>query len=97
MSKSLKQDVCGLDAPGVFVTEVESSRVEQHLPPEVQYACLYWAEHLQKSGAELHDNDQVHQFLQDHFLHWLEALGWIGKISEGIHAITSLEFITAVS
>jgi hypothetical protein len=29
MSTSLKQDICGLDAPGVLVAEVESRRVEQ--------------------------------------------------------------------
>lgn len=97
MSTSLKQDIYGLDAPSMLVTNVESSRVERNLPPTVQYACLYWIPHLQKSGSQLHDNDQVHQFLQEHLLHWLEALGWMQKVSEGIHAIASLESITAVS
>jgi hypothetical protein len=96
ISSSLKQDICGLDAPGVLVTDVESSRVEHSLPPEVQYACLYWIQHLQKSGTQLQDNDQVHQFLQEHLLHWVEALGWMGKVSEGIHAIAALESITIV-
>jgi hypothetical protein len=97
MSTSLMQDICGLNTPGVLVTDVESSRVKRSLPSEVQYACLYWIQHLQKSGAQLHDNDQVHQFLQEHLLHWVEALGWIQKVSEGIHAIASLEAIAAVS
>jgi hypothetical protein len=35
--------------------------------------------------------------LQEHLLHWLEALGWMGKVSEGIHAVTVLESIVAVS
>jgi hypothetical protein len=39
----------------------------------------------------------VHQFLQVHLLHWLEALSWMQKVSEGIYAITSLESIIAVS
>ena len=91
MSTSLKQDICSLNAPGMLISDVESSRVERSLPPGVQYACLYWIQHLQKSDAQLYDNDQVHQFLQVHLLHWLEALGWIGKTSEGIRAILSLE------
>jgi len=91
MLTSLKQDICGLDAPGVLVAKVDNSRVEQYLPPEVQYACLYWVQHLQKSGAQLHDNDQIHQFLQMHFLYWLEALSWMGRISEGILAINVLD------
>jgi hypothetical protein len=46
---------------------------------------------------QLHDGGEVHQFLQTHFLHWLEALSWMWKISEGILAITSLESIALVS
>jgi hypothetical protein len=97
MSNSLKQDVCGQEAPGTLVANVESSRIEQCLPPEVKYACLYWIQHLQKSDAQLYDNDQVHQFLQVHLLHWLEALGWVRKTSEGILAILSLETLIPVS
>ncbi|ERF74014.1 hypothetical protein EPUS_03829 [Endocarpon pusillum Z07020] len=95
MSTSLKQDICGLNAPGKLVAEVARSRIDRHLPPEVQYSCLYWMEHIQKSSAQLCDNDQVHHFLQKHLLHWLEALGWIGKISEGIYAIIALESFVA--
>ena len=97
MSKSLKKEICKQDAPGTLVTNVESSRIEQCLPPSVQYACLYWIQHLQRSGPQLRDNDQVHQFLQEHLLHWLEALGWMRKSSEGILVITSLESIALVS
>jgi hypothetical protein len=97
MSTTLKQDICGLDAPGMFVTDVERSRVERSLPPEAQCACLYWIQHLQKSGARLCDNDQVHQFLQEHVLHRLEALGWMGKVAEGVHAIAFLELFASVS
>ncbi len=97
MSTSLKQDICGQEAPGTLVTNIKNSRIEQRLPPEVRYACLYWIQHLQKSDAQLYDNDQVHQFLQVHLLHWLEALGWMQKISEGILAILSLEAQIPVS
>jgi hypothetical protein len=97
MSIYLKQDICGVDSPGRLATDVESGRVEQCLPPEVQYACLYWIEHIQKSGGQLQEDNKVDRFLQEHLLHWLEALGWMRKVSEGIHAIASLESIAAVS
>jgi hypothetical protein len=96
MSASLKQFVCGVGSPGVLATSIESSRVEQCLPLEVQYACLYWVEHLQKGNTQLRDNDQVHQFLEEHLLHWLEALGWMRRVPDGIYAITSLESIALV-
>jgi hypothetical protein len=97
MSASLKQDICGLNTPGVLVSDVDSSRVQRSLSSEVQYACLYWIQHLHKSGTQLRDDDQVHDFLQEHLLHWLEALGWMQKVSEGVYAIVSLESITTVA
>jgi NACHT domain len=97
LSISLKQDICGVDNPGLLAAEIERSRVEQMLSPEVQYACLYWSQHVERSGTQLCDNGQVHCFLQKHFLYWLEALGWMRKVSEGIHAITSLELFASVS
>jgi hypothetical protein len=97
MSNSLKRDICRQKAPGTLVANVEYSQIEQYLPPEVRYSCLYWFQHLQKSNTQLWNNNQVYQFLQIHFLHWLEALGWIGKISEGILAISSLESQIQVS
>jgi hypothetical protein len=96
MSTSLKRDVCKQGAPGRIVADVESGRIEECLPPEVQYACLYWVQHLQKSNAQLCDQDQVHQFVRVHLLHWLEALSWTGKTSEGILAIYSLEALIPV-
>ena len=97
MSTSLTKDICGVTLPGTLVTNVEPSRIDQRVSLEVKYTCLYWIQHLQKSNTQLYDNDQVHQFLQVHLLHWLEVLGWIGKISEGILAILSLEAQIQVS
>jgi hypothetical protein len=96
MSATLKRDICDLQAPGTLTTEIES-RVKQCLSPEVEYACIYWVQHIQRSCAQLYDNDQVHQFLQEHFLHWLEALSLMGKTSEGVLAIVSLESYIYVS
>jgi hypothetical protein len=97
MSTSLKEDICGVTVPGTPIAGIESCQVEQYLPPEVQYACLYWIQHLQRSSSRLQDNNYVHQFLQNHLLHWLEALSWMRKMSEGIHEIISLESIAVVS
>ncbi|MCJ1423104.1 hypothetical protein MMC29_000985, partial [Sticta canariensis] len=91
MTKVLKQNIYGLRGFGRRAINSDSSQVQQCLPQEVQYACLYWIQHLQMSGCQLQDDDQVHRFLKKYVLHWLEALGWMQKISEGIDAIISLE------
>ncbi|KAL9093973.1 MAG: hypothetical protein Q9165_003643 [Trypethelium subeluteriae] len=97
MSSSLKHDICDLKLPGGLATSVEASRLEQCLPSELQYACLYWVQHLQKSDRQLRDNDNIHQFLNAHLLHWLEALSCMRKLSEGIRSIILLELISLVS
>lgn len=68
MSATLKEDICGGSGPGAVVSDVEHSWIQQCLPQETQYACLYWIPHLHKGGARLQDNDLVHQFLRISFI-----------------------------
>ena len=96
MSGSLKKDICSLRAPGALASEVDNNHIEQCLPTELQYACRYWVQHFERSEARLHGDGNVLAFLRKHLLHWLEALSWMGKTSEGVLAITSLESITVV-
>jgi hypothetical protein len=97
MSSSLQQDICCIGDPGTLTTDVMRSCIEQYLPLELQYACLYWIQHLQQCNVQLRDDDEVHQFLREYLLYWFEALGWMGKLSEGIHAIALLETSISVS
>ncbi|WEW56389.1 hypothetical protein PRK78_001832 [Emydomyces testavorans] len=90
LSDVLRQDICGFDDPSVLAADVERSRVNQYLPAHAQYACLYWVDHLQRAKIEPCDDDGVSDFLNEHFLHWLEALSLIGKISEGVHMLQAL-------
>jgi hypothetical protein len=96
MSSVLKEDICGQGVPGVLISNVKISHVQQCLPPEVQYACLYRAKHLIRSGQQLFDDGDIHRFLREHVLHWMEAMSWMGKISEAIEAMTSMELMTKV-
>jgi hypothetical protein len=84
-------------APGALAAELDRTQLEQYLSLELQYACNYWIQHLARSDAQLRDNDQVYSFLQEHCLHWLEVLGWLGKVPEGLYAISSLMSMTGVS
>jgi hypothetical protein len=97
MSNSLKTNICDLQLPGALAVEVERSRLEEHLPLEVQYACRYWISHLEQSDIALYDNKQVHTFINEHFLHWLEALSLMGNMSDGVVMLRALESILIVS
>jgi hypothetical protein len=97
MSSTLKQDICGIRAPGTLAADIGKDRVAQCNNPELEYACVHWIQHLAKGSTELQDGDQVDSFLKEHFLYWFEALGWLRKVSEGIHAISLLESFVPVS
>ncbi|KAK4200781.1 WD40-repeat-containing domain protein [Triangularia verruculosa] len=82
MSRGLKRDICGLGSPGTQLKDIAPRRIEERIPDELQYACLYWVQHYQQSGLVLSDDDEVHAFFQKHFLHWVEAICLMGKSSE---------------
>jgi hypothetical protein len=105
-STGLRKDICGLEAPGTQIVErkektdgvevVERSEI-LHIELEVQYACRFWVNHL----GQIKYNPELFklalEFLKGHFLHWLEALSLMGKTSEGILALISLESLVIVS
>jgi hypothetical protein len=86
-----------------LVEEVDRSEIVKSLPSYLQYACRYWFDHLhqldnrQREKSDLCDNRRVYKFLHQRFLHWLEALSLMGKMSEGALMITTLQSILAVS
>jgi hypothetical protein len=90
MSRHLRRDMCNLRLPGVLASEVEKSTIENCLSQDLQYACRYWVQHLQRAQIDLCNHKHVHKFFQEHFLHWLEALSLIGQISEGVHLVAEL-------
>ncbi|KAK3326978.1 WD40-repeat-containing domain protein [Cercophora scortea] len=82
MSEQLKADMCSLKHPGALLKDVDQRHIEKCISPELQYACVYWVQHYQKSGKSVSDGDEVHVFLQKHYLHWLETITLMGKSSD---------------
>jgi hypothetical protein len=52
--------------------------------------------HLLQNGRPIVDNDIAHHFLQDHFLHWIESLSVLGKLSDGVLSVRKLLHIVRV-
>jgi hypothetical protein len=101
MSRSLRQDICSLKFPGTLNSDIAPETVQRFLPAEVQYACRYWVDHLQRSNVELCDgeplHDQVDTFMNEHFLHWLEALSLLGSMHDGILMVKAINSMLPVS
>jgi hypothetical protein len=85
----------GSDRETADVNNVERSKLKS-IKPELQYACRFWVQHLQKiSKPELFT--EALEFLRKHFLHWLETLSLMGQTHEALTAIISLESSLDVS
>ncbi|KAK6360849.1 hypothetical protein TWF730_006965 [Orbilia blumenaviensis] len=91
-SDGLRENICNLPSPGFERLNIDHDDIQKNLPADVQYACRYWVYHLEKSQSQIsdHECDPVYIFLQEHFLHWLEALSLLGDASQIIHYITTI-------
>ena len=96
----LKQNIYTLPHSGTMIDEINVP--EPDPLASVRYSCVYWINHLldcnpaSNATTELQDSGSVDQFLRQRYLYWLEALGLMGRISDGVHAITALETFISV-
>lgn len=96
MHEALRTDICGVQWPGTRRTSIESHTIDKNLRPEVQYACQYWVFHTQQAGDRVCDGDHIQKFVEQHFLHWLEALSLIKRASESLRSIKMLQSLLQV-
>ncbi|RDA86853.1 hypothetical protein CP532_1389 [Ophiocordyceps camponoti-leonardi (nom. inval.)] len=91
----LRRDICGTKAIRANRSTVGQRRIDSCIPPEVQYACVYWVYHVQNAGYDADLCEEAHSFLKSHRLHWMEALGLLGKGCEVARHITTLQSVFA--
>lgn len=94
--RGLGQNMCSLSGPGVLRSEIDEETISSSLPPEMQYACRYWVNHLEQSQQHIIDGDATHVFLQNHLLHWLEAMSLIRESSRCIYLLDNLQALADV-
>jgi hypothetical protein len=96
MRRHLTKNICKLPSYGTSQTEIDDARIARFFPPALRYACRYWVYHLNQSSALAGAIDQLHLFLKEHFLHWLESMSILGIISETVNAVNTLLQLTKV-
>ncbi|ROT35351.1 hypothetical protein SODALDRAFT_394283 [Sodiomyces alkalinus F11] len=96
LTRQLRRDIYDLRAPGVLIGEISPPDPDPLAP--LEYACVHWVDHLRDSKfanssghSALRDCEIISAFLQRKFLHWLEALGLLRSLSQGVLAVQSLE------
>lgn len=91
MSKNLHYDLCNVEKPGTDRKDVDAS---EFLSTELLYACRYWVPHLHASKKRIADDDEVHVFMKEKFIYWIEALSWAGCVYDSVtHVVTLISLI----
>ncbi|UKZ73631.1 hypothetical protein TrVFT333_001279 [Trichoderma virens FT-333] len=91
MAEFLREDMCNLRFLKLEDSIIDSQKVAAHIPAPVQYACLNWVFHLQGAKDQAENHIEILRFLEQHFLHWIEALSLIRKTPESIKIIRNLQ------
>ena len=93
----LRADLLSIGKPGVRRAEITAEQVEGAIPRDAAYACSYWVFHIIESKQQIKNDGDVHNFLTLHLLHWLEALSWLGRLSNAVAYISDLLSAVEVS
>ncbi|KAN0087273.1 hypothetical protein V8E54_000961 [Elaphomyces granulatus] len=93
LSKILRRDIYNLQDPGSAVKDVP----EPGPLTSTRYSCIFWVDHLCNVDEqsldhrkEMSDDGAIFAFLREHFLHWLESLSLVYKLSDGVLSIRKL-------
>lgn len=95
-ANGLRFNICGLGTPGILRSAVAREHLDNCMPSELRYACIHMRYHLKLAQLWISDNGAVHRFLSHHFLHWLEALSFLGHAFESYKLVEVLEGILNV-
>ncbi|KAM0365779.1 hypothetical protein ACHAO7_008178 [Fusarium culmorum] len=97
METRLQPDICRLKIPGTHRSTLKPRFINACMPPEVQYACLYWVNHQVVAGLGPGDAARILEFLKQHLLHWFEAMSLLGrafhitKLMRELQSVMSIE------
>ncbi|KAG9080459.1 hypothetical protein FRC06_006552, partial [Ceratobasidium sp. 370] len=69
-------NICNLESSYVLDKEVAGldEKIERHISGELFYACRYWGTHLELAGGSWTSLDELHCFLSERLLLWMEVM-----------------------
>ncbi|KAL2170702.1 hypothetical protein VTG60DRAFT_4544 [Thermothelomyces hinnuleus] len=82
MSEGLHQDMCNLVLPGDLVSDIAPEQVEAGIPRPL---------HDERRKVGLKDDGNIHRFLREKLLFWMEAMGLIRETATAVLAMNRLD------
>jgi NACHT domain len=95
----LKFNICKLETSYLANADIEdlNTRVAQHIPPALLYACRFWDDHLQHTDFKTDLFLKVETLFKEKFLFWLETLSLTRNIRLAPSAFATLNMWLASS
>lgn len=91
MMGSLRRNICDLSGYNTQRRDINILSIRLYLPPELQYSCRNWAQHLIQSKDSARLLHRAFLFLEKHLLHWVEVMSILGVVFEVVEAIHILQ------
>ncbi|KAG5665057.1 hypothetical protein KAF25_008791 [Fusarium avenaceum] len=91
MKSHLRPNMCSLRSPGTPRSTVKIQKINSSISEELKYSCRFWASHIEQAGWVDSYEETILQFLNGHFLHWVEVLALIGRASDSISTVETLQ------
>ena len=88
----VKFNICKLETSYLANDEVEDlkTRVDEHIPPALLYACRFWCDHLKHTNFTMDLFRKVETLFEEKFLFWLETLSLTRNIGVAPSAFATL-------
>jgi hypothetical protein len=97
MNKALHRDICQLgDAPEDEV-EALATIVDDHVPPYVQYACMFWSPHAVENDPTTEMRQLLGVFCEEKLLPWVETMSRMNCLRPAIQILLTMYSWTKVS
>jgi hypothetical protein len=95
----LKFNICKLETSYLANDHVEdlNTRVDEHIPPALLYACRFWDDHLKDTDFKMDLFRKVETLFKEKFLFWLETLSLTKNIRLAPSAFATLNMWLASS
>ncbi|KAG8820506.1 hypothetical protein FRC19_008802 [Serendipita sp. 401] len=97
MKLQLQFNICRLESSFVLNRGVLDlkERISEYISKELQYACVYWPDHVLNSETSSHDPEVESAILQivenENSLFWMEVTSVLGKITMAIMDLQDIE------
>ncbi|EJD05239.1 WD40 repeat-like protein [Fomitiporia mediterranea MF3/22] len=89
MRDGLRFNICDIESSYVPNSQITylPDRIKAHIPPQLEYTCLFWAEHLHEAQFSGELLNGLSQFLSIRLLYWLEVMSLLGKVNAASPAL----------